>query len=607
MSGCALLLAVGCSRKPMAPPTLHEIAGPTMGSSYVVKWHGEAGPKVVQPVVAAVLAEIDQAFSNWRPDSEIAACNAAAGAAPFHASALLRRGVQLGLDLAAMTDGAFDPTVLPLSNLFREQKRSHTAMAPAVLTAALARVDWRRLRVDGETVIKAQADVAIDLDGLAAGLAADRLAAALQGLGVRDFLLQITGEVLCRGVRPDGTPWQIGIVDPAAAEPGAERAGVTVPLADRALCTSGDYRNFTVVDGKVVTHVFDPRTGRNPEHGVVSASVLARSCALADGLGTALMVTGPAGAAAVLERSGDAEAAAWFVLADPDGTLRTEAVHWPEAFALDGRMLWPPGLDPGERAEREQALATAQLRSLAAPDDLDATIWLGRRLGYLGEIRAALATFTRGLERHPDEPHLLRHRGHRQLSVRAFAVARADLERALQVVQGQPDEVEPDGLPVPGRPPHSTLHGNIDYHLGIACFCLGDFAAAATAFGRLAERAGSDEVRVAAAHWLWCARSRLGDAAGAAAAVAGLGGERDVVENRGYLQLVRVYRGELDPATLAAGPDGDGAAIAFGLAHRALVQHAADATARLRAVALRPDWVSFGVLAAEAECARLPH
>lgn len=318
----------------------HELRGPTMGSTYVVKWHGAVGPDAVQPVVDRLLGDIDRAFSNWREDSEIAAFNRHAQASPLPAGELLRAGARLALDLAKATDGAFDPTVKPLVDLFRAQKRDRQPTSPAALAAARARVDWHRLEVGDAWLAKTAPDVQIDLDGLVAGLAADRLAQALQAIGVRDFMLEITGEVLCRGRRPDGAPWRIGIVDPEHAEPGVEAALIAVPLADRALCTSGDYRNFTVVDGKVVTHVFDPRTGANPTHGVVSVSVLARSCALADGLGTALMVVGPEGAAAVLANCGDAEAGAWFVLADADGTLRTQGVHWPESFADDGAPRW---------------------------------------------------------------------------------------------------------------------------------------------------------------------------------------------------------------------------------------------------------------------------
>ncbi|MEC8253405.1 MAG: FAD:protein FMN transferase, partial [Planctomycetota bacterium] len=153
-------------------------------------------------------------------------------------------------------------------------------------------VDHRLVTVDGLQLVKARPDVQLDLDGIVAGAAADRIGAHLRTLGVTSFYLQITGEVLCRGRKPDGSPWRIGVVDPTSSE-GDQAAVVALPLRDAALCRSGDYRNQAVVGGAVMHHVFDPRTGRNPAHRVVSASVLASSCAVADALGTALMVLSP--------------------------------------------------------------------------------------------------------------------------------------------------------------------------------------------------------------------------------------------------------------------------------------------------------------------------
>lgn len=575
-----------------------------MGSHWSLRWHGAVAPATVEPVVVGLLADADRTFSLWRRDSELAAFNAHAAVTPFPCSELLRAATSTAMAVAAATDGAYDPTVLPLSRLYRAHKAGGPAPTAAELAAAVARVGWRHVRVQGDALEKDLPAVELDLDGLVAGLCADRLATRLDAIGVRDFLLDVTGEIVCRGVRPDGKPWQVGIVDPGNAVPGAEGTVATVPLADRALCTSGDYRNFVVDGERVLTHVFDPRTGQNPAHGVVSVSVLARSCALADGLGTALMVAGPDRAAACLDRGGEPGLAAWFVVAAADGSLRSVPVGWPEAFALDGSPRWPAALAAELRQRREAELAAAE-RQFATSGDVADRVWVGRRLAYLGRFREAIAWFGAGLAATPDEPHLLRHRGHRYVTVREFAAARSDLERAAAAVAGKPDEPEPDGQPVAGRTPHGTLHYAIHYHLGLACFLLREFAAAESAWRACWEVAHNDESRVAVAHWLWCARMRRGDAAGAAAAVAPITGELDVVENRGYWQLCRLYRGELAAAALTTGDDSKGAVTAFGVAHWLLVQGDAAAAGRLRAVAARPDWTSFGVIAAEAECAAL--
>jgi thiamine biosynthesis lipoprotein ApbE len=610
VAGAALVSALaGCGSDAGAAarqlPDLRELTGPTMGSSWTLKWHGGAGPERVRALVDQQLAAADAAFSTWHTGSELAAFNAHASTVPFRASGLLRAAVAAALDAARATDGAFDPTVKPLSDLYRAQRDGGAAPTAAALAQARERVGWQRVRVDGETLVKERPDLALDLDGIVAGFVADRLAPALAELDVRNFMLDLTGEVLCRGMRPDGAPWCIGIVDPLRAVPGAERSLFMLPLVDRALCTSSDHRTAASADGEL-THVFDPRTGSNPAHGIASVSVLARSCALADALATALLVLGPDGAAPALQRCGEDGVGAWFEMAAPDGSLRGRPVGWPDAFAADGRLLRAPPLadDVRQQRERELAAAETELARVAADggDDVAATVWVGRRLAYLQRWRDAIAVYTRGLQAHPDEPHLLRHRGHRWLTVREFESARDDLLRAWEVTRGLPDEIEPDGQPEPGRPPHSTLQGNIAYHLGLAQLCLGDFAAAARAFGDALALARNDEMRVAAAHWRWCAAMRCGDEAAARAAVAPLQGDLDVVENRGYWQLCRVYRGDLDAGSLTAFEGSKGAVLAFGLAHLAAVRREPGAAAALMAVAQRPDWPSFGVMVAEAAC-----
>jgi FAD:protein FMN transferase len=247
----------------------------------------------VEKAVDEQLEAFDEAFSNWRDDSEIRRVNAHASTEPLAVSARFGGVLQQALLVAEATQGAFDPTMKPLSELYRTAKQHpELGLEDEQLQAAKQRVGYQLVSLANGKLTKQRADVQLDLDGIVAGAAVDAIAAALQKLGIESFYLQVTGEVLCRGVKPDGTVWRIGVVNPASDIAGGQTAIVTLPLRDRALCSSGDYRNAVIVAGRVVHHLFDPRTGRNPEHSVVSASVLARSCAVADALGTALMVMG---------------------------------------------------------------------------------------------------------------------------------------------------------------------------------------------------------------------------------------------------------------------------------------------------------------------------
>ena len=126
----------------------------------------------------------------------------------------------------------------------------------------------------------------------------------------------------------------------------------------------------------------------------------------------------------------------------------------------------------------EADLAQAQKTLAANPKDAEAIIWVGRRLGYLWRFNDAIAMFSKGIAMYPDNPKFYRHRGHRYISVRQFAAAQADFEKAAQLIKGKPDEIEPDGAPNPAGQPRSTLQFNIWYHLALSHYLQGNYAKA---------------------------------------------------------------------------------------------------------------------------------
>lgn len=309
---------------------VHRFGGPTMGSTYEVKFVGAVPLSRVREVVDAELAQFDLAFSNWREDSEIARCNRHASTAPFAASARFLAVLQQALDVAAATEGAFDPTVKPLSDLYRKAKQDpRHRFDERAAAAACERVGYRNVEVRGGAVHKKRPDVELDLDGIVAGACVDAIAQRLDALGVEAFYLQVTGEVYCRGEKAPGVPWQIGVVDPASDGTGVEESIRTLPLRDRALCTSGGYRNAVLANQRVLHHIFDPRTGRSASRGVVSVAVLADSAALADALGTAFVVIGEKETTRLLPAlRRHAEIGVLLLLAGEDGLSEVE-VAWP--------------------------------------------------------------------------------------------------------------------------------------------------------------------------------------------------------------------------------------------------------------------------------------
>jgi tetratricopeptide (TPR) repeat protein len=281
-----------------------------------------------------------------------------------------------------------------------------------------------------------------------------------------------------------------------------------------------------------------------------------------------------------------------------------------EALSLLGDSLRALPVATAVRERLEGDLATAQARLTAEPGNADAHIWLGRRLAYLGRYRDAIAAFTAGAQQFPSDVRFYRHRGHRYLTVRRFDLAVADFERALTLIRGTPDQVEPDGAPNPRGIPTSTLHTNIWYHLGLAHFLRGEWAKALAAYEQGSAISPNPDMKVAMDYWRYLSLKRMGRGADADALARSVAPNQDIIENDAYYDLLGLYAGRLPvdsvlpPARLATVTPSD-AAAAYGVSlHYLFTGRANDANALWQRMVRGGQWPAFGVLAAEAELAR---
>lgn len=294
---------------------------------------------------------------------------------------------------------------------------------------------------------------------------------------------------------------------------------------------------------------------------------------------------------------------------DPTTGAAAELPPGAQARSFLGETLFPPPLTPELREQREADLAEADAEREAAPGSAEAWIWVGRRQAYLGLYREAIATFSEGLERFPDDARLLRHRGHRLLTVREPDRAEADLLAGLELAREHPDEIEPDGLPNALGIPLSTLQFNLWYHLGLARYVQADWEGAAEAWEACMEVSENPDLRVATSYWLYLTRRRLGRDAEAEELLADLPQAEEIIENDSYLALLRLYRGDADAQELLESEDPGslgGATLAYGVAMHHLTGGREDsARAVFQRILDSPEqWPAFGYLAAEAEVAR---
>jgi tetratricopeptide (TPR) repeat protein len=277
----------------------------------------------------------------------------------------------------------------------------------------------------------------------------------------------------------------------------------------------------------------------------------------------------------------------------------------PVVVSLLGTDLFPPVPDSATAALQSAELAEAQAAFDEDPDAEESAIWLGRRTAYMWNYRAAIQIYTEGLAKHPNSARLLRHRGHRYLSVREFDQAIEDFVRAAELTEGTPDEVEPDGQPNAAGIPTGTLQTNIWYHLGLAYFFKGEYVLSAAAMQTCFDLAANNDMRVAAADWLYLAMRRAGMPA--RQVISFVTPDLPLIENTSYLRRILMYRGLMEPdSLLGAGKALDLAVQGYGVGSQYLLRgDTAKAVTTFQAVLDTGYWSAFGYIAAEADLARM--
>ena len=279
-----------------------------------------------------------------------------------------------------------------------------------------------------------------------------------------------------------------------------------------------------------------------------------------------------------------------------------------QAISVLGDTLYAPEIDPETEAQFKSNLQSAKAQYEANPNDADAIIWYGRRTAYLGNYRKAVDIFSEGVEKHPDDARMYRHRGHRYITLREFDKAIEDLEKAADLIAGTEDMIEPDGLPNIRNMPRSTLHTNIWYHLGLARYLTGDFGTAADAYRNCMEASTNDDMMVATSYWLYMTLKRAGNDGMAGEVLEPIRQDMDLLENESYLKLLLVFKGDFDEKSLldnTATPL-DNATVGYGIGNWHYVNgRNARAEEIFREVYQGTNWAAFGYIAAEVDLAKL--
>lgn len=295
----ALVLVLwNCSttEEPALPET--SFAGFTMGTTYHIRIVDtlltDQQARHIHQGVDSLLEVINLSMSTYIDSSEISRFNQSTLTTPHLVSAPLARVVQTSLEIGQSSGGALDITVMPLVNFYGfgyQQGASHLTTVPE-LDSLQHLMGLHHLSVTDSTIQKNIGALSLDLGAIAKGYGVDALGDFLQHAGIENFMVEIGGEVLGRGVNSRGQSWQIGIDRPLFDQQPGRQLQHVIFLQDRAIATSGDYRNYREVDGKRISHTIDPRTGKPIEHRLAAVSIIAPTCMVADASATTVMVLG---------------------------------------------------------------------------------------------------------------------------------------------------------------------------------------------------------------------------------------------------------------------------------------------------------------------------
>lgn len=289
--------------------------GTIFGTLYHAKYLSD---KDLKAEIEAELQKVDASLSMFNPKSTISLINRNE---TDKADEMLSEVLQLSFIINKATNGAFDPTVAPLVNAWGFGFKSGQLPDSTQVDSLLALVGLSHIHLQDGKLTKDNPLSILDFSAIAKGYGVDRAAQVLRDRGIKDFMVEIGGEVVTEGVNEKGKPWRIGINKPDddSTSTNAELQDI-VSLSGKAIATSGNYRNFYISNGRKIAHTINPMTGYPAQQDILSSTVLAPTCAEADAFATAFMVLGLDRAKQVLKSLPQLEA--YFIYSDQQGNYQ---------------------------------------------------------------------------------------------------------------------------------------------------------------------------------------------------------------------------------------------------------------------------------------------
>ena len=295
---------------------IQKCSGSVFGTEYHITYQNGGD---IHNELKEVMADVDNSLSPFNKESVITAIN---NGNNVEADSMFTEVFDMAKNVAEETQGAFDITVAPLVNAWGFGFKNKIDVNKEKIDSIRKYVGFEKVHMENGKVIKEDKNIMLDCSAIAKGYGVDAVGRYLEKKKIRNYMVEIGGEIRVKGCNPEGRLWKVGIskpIDDSLNVNGEIQADLMV--SDIAIATSGNYRNFYIKDNKKYAHTIDPRTGYPVQHSILSSTVVAPTCALADAYATSFMVVGLDEAKKILARHKELQA--YFIYTDSKGKMAT--------------------------------------------------------------------------------------------------------------------------------------------------------------------------------------------------------------------------------------------------------------------------------------------
>ena len=307
--------------------------GTTQGSYYSITYYDEQNRDFSHDF-DSIFKEIENTLSLWDENSIIRRVNR--NDTTVVLNQIFIDNFNYAMRAAELSDGYFDPTIGPLVQAWGFHFKEGMEMTPEIVDSLKQLVDYRKIKIENGKVIKENPNMTLDFNAVAQGYTTDMISDFLLSKNVNNFLVDVGGEILARGRKPNGELWKVGIEKPADNKDSERIVQEIVELDNRSIVTSGNYRKYVERGGKRYSHSLNPKTGYPAENRLLSATIIAENTAWADCLASICMLVGLEKAIDIICPIPSIGVEAYFIYLDDNGEVKTskygEYGVWVEEF-----------------------------------------------------------------------------------------------------------------------------------------------------------------------------------------------------------------------------------------------------------------------------------